>query len=130
VAAAAAAAMAAPAAAAVMPAAGGPAIAARTLVVRTLGNAGPGSLRAAITAANASAPGSATRIDFAVRGTISGNAGIGVTLLSRTRMNRVLNNYIGLGRFGHALPDTGRPVLGLGTGNKVLGNRTVPLPHP
>ena len=42
-------------------------LAVRTLVVRTLGDAGPGSLRAAITAANARP---ASRIVFSVRGTI------------------------------------------------------------
>ena len=69
---AAAAAAATPASAAPPPApaaAAGPA-AVRTLVVRTLHNSGPGSLRAAITTANASGPGSATRIRFSVRGTI------------------------------------------------------------
>ncbi len=69
---AAAAATAAPVAAAPPPApvaTAGPA-ATRTLVVRTVHSAGPGSLRAAIMAANARRPGSATRIVFAVRGTI------------------------------------------------------------
>ena len=44
---------------------------ARTLTVTRLRNAGPGSLRAAITAANASLPGRPTLIRFAVRGTIT-----------------------------------------------------------
>ncbi|HEY9242862.1 MAG TPA: right-handed parallel beta-helix repeat-containing protein [Streptosporangiaceae bacterium] len=60
---------------------------------------------------------------------ISGNTGIGVTLLSHTRDNWVINNWIGLGRFGHSLPNTGRPVLNLGRHNHILGNRTMPLPH-
>lgn len=60
---------------------------------------------------------------------ISGNTGIGVTLLSRTRGNWVIDNYIGLGRFGHSLPNTGRPVLNRGRHNHILGNRTMPLPH-
>ncbi len=59
----------APAAAA---AAAGPAYAwTRTILVTRLRDGGPGSLRAAITAANASAPGQATRIRFRVRGVIT-----------------------------------------------------------
>ena len=38
---------------------------------------------------------------------ISGNTGAGVTLLAHTRANWVISNYIGLGRFGHPLPNTG-----------------------
>jgi parallel beta-helix repeat protein len=60
---------------------------------------------------------------------ISGNTGVGVTLLAHTRDNWVISNYIGLGRFGHALPNTGRPVRNLGRDNHILGNRTMPLPH-
>ncbi len=44
---------------------------AQTLTVTTLANAGPGTLRAAITAANTSLPGRLTLIRFAVRGTIT-----------------------------------------------------------
>ena len=44
---------------------------ARTLTVRRLSDAGPGSLRAAITSANTSLPGRPTLIRFAVRGTIT-----------------------------------------------------------
>jgi hypothetical protein len=55
---------------------------------------------------------------------ISGNTGNGVTLLARTQGNQVLRNWIGLDRFGRALPNTGRPVLDLGLGNLVRGNRT------
>ena len=44
---------------------------ARTLTVTRLGNAGPGSLRAAITSANTSLPGRPVLIRFAVRGTIT-----------------------------------------------------------
>ena len=40
---------------------------------------------------------------------ISGNTGRGVTLLSGTRLNRVVNNYIGRNRFGMPLPNTGSP---------------------
>jgi hypothetical protein len=60
---------------------------------------------------------------------ISGNTGVGVTLLARTRGNWVISNYIGLGRFGHSLPNTGQPVRNLGRDNHILGNRTTPLPH-
>jgi hypothetical protein len=66
---AAAASTAAPAAAATPAAAAHP-LGVRTLVVRTLHDAGPASLRAAIAVANSSRPHSATRLVFAVRGTI------------------------------------------------------------
>ena len=39
---------------------------------------------------------------------ISGNTGIGVTLRAGTTRNLVIGNYIGLGRRGHRLPNTGR----------------------
>lgn len=55
---------------------------------------------------------------------ISGNNGIGVTLLGGTSRNLVIANYIGLDRFGRPLANTGRPVLNLGTGNIIHGNRT------
>jgi parallel beta-helix repeat protein len=55
---------------------------------------------------------------------ISGNTGRGVTLLSGTRLNRVVNNYIGRNRFGLPLPNTGIPVLNLGHLNLILANRT------
>jgi len=56
---------------------------------------------------------------------ISGNRGNGVTLLTRTSFNRVVNNYIGLDRTGRRrLPNAGRPVLNLGRHNLVLANRT------
>jgi len=54
---------------------------------------------------------------------ISGNIGNGVTLLARTHGNRVINNYIGLSRIRRSLPNTGRPVLNLGRGNVIRGNR-------
>ncbi len=60
---------------------------------------------------------------------ISGNTGIGVTLLAHTRMNWVISNYIGLGRFGRSLPNSGQPVLNLGRDNRILRNRTTPIPH-
>jgi hypothetical protein len=55
---------------------------------------------------------------------ISGNTGIGVTLRAGTARNLVINNYIGLGRRGHRLPNTGRPVVNHGSGNIIRGNRT------
>ena len=55
---------------------------------------------------------------------ISGNTGIGVTLLAGTSRNLVIANYIGLDRFGRPLPNTGRPVLNLGAGNIIRANRT------
>jgi hypothetical protein len=55
---------------------------------------------------------------------ISGNAGPGVTLLAGTRGNYVLNNYIGLDRFGRLLPNSGRPVANHGRHNTIHGNRT------
>jgi hypothetical protein len=55
---------------------------------------------------------------------ISGNTGIGVTLLGGTSRNLVIGNYIGLNRFGRRLPNTGRPVVNLGTGNIIRANRT------
>jgi hypothetical protein len=55
---------------------------------------------------------------------ISGNNGIGVLLRAGTTGNLVINNYIGLGRRGHRLPNTGRPVVNNGSGNIIRGNRT------
>jgi len=55
---------------------------------------------------------------------ISGNNGIGVLLRAGTTRNLVINNYIGLGRRGHRLPNTGRPVVNNGSGNIIRGNRT------
>jgi parallel beta-helix repeat protein len=55
---------------------------------------------------------------------ISGNTGNGVTLLPGTRLNRVVNNWIGLGRLLQPLPNSGRPVVNLGSLNVILANRT------
>jgi hypothetical protein len=55
---------------------------------------------------------------------ISGNTGIGVTLRAGTTRNLVIGNYIGLGRRGHRLPNTGRPVVNNGSRNIIRGNRT------
>ncbi len=57
--------------AAARPAAGAALAAARAVTVRTLRDAGPGSLRAAIRASDAAPPGTATVIRFAVTGTIT-----------------------------------------------------------
>ncbi len=53
---------------------------------------------------------------------ISGNSGIGVTLQAGTRGNFVINNYIGLNRFGRSLPNAGRPVVNRGSRNTIRGN--------
>jgi parallel beta-helix repeat protein len=60
---------------------------------------------------------------------ISGNTGIGVTLSSGTFQNYVLNNYIGLDRFGRLLPNSGRPVVNNGYLNTIMGNQTRPIRH-
>jgi len=57
---------------------------------------------------------------------ISGNIGNGVTLLTRTFRNLVINNFIGLDRFGLPLPNTGHPVLDEGCFNIIRGNRYPP----
>jgi hypothetical protein len=45
------------------------------------------------------------------------------TLRAGTRRNRVINNYIGLDRFGRRLPNTGHAVINKGRGNTIRGNR-------
>ena len=57
---------------------------------------------------------------------ISGNTGIGVTLSSGTFGNFVLNNYIGLDRFGRYLRNSGRPIVNTGHHNTIRGNGPVP----
>ncbi len=57
---------------------------------------------------------------------ISGNTGIGVTLTSGTLRNSVINNYIGLNRFGQYLRNSGPAVVNIGHHNTILGNRTRP----
>ena len=78
---------------------------ARPIAVTSLRDSGAGSLRAAIKSANAGSPGKSAVIDFRVGGVI--------TLASRagTRRNRVINNYIGLDRFGRRLPNSGHAVI-------------------
>jgi hypothetical protein len=54
---------------------------------------------------------------------ISGNTGNGVTLLPGACDNSVVNNYIGLNRFGDPLPNTGQQLVNLGCRNTIAGNR-------
>lgn len=60
---------------------------------------------------------------------ISGNTGIGVTLTSGTRKNCVLNNYIGLDRFGRYLRNSGLPIVNTGHDNTIRGNLSTPIRH-
>ncbi|MGO9080775.1 MAG: hypothetical protein ACLQDY_17300 [Streptosporangiaceae bacterium] len=57
---------------------------------------------------------------------ISGNIGNGVTLGPGTTGNSVIRNYIGLGRLGRSLPNTGRAVRNRGHRNTIRGNRAQP----
>jgi hypothetical protein len=57
---------------------------------------------------------------------ISGNAGTGVSLGSGSRGNRVLNNYVGLNRFGRWLRNFGPAIDNRGHRNKIRGNHTRP----
>lgn len=58
---------------------------------------------------------------------ISGNTGNGVTLLAGTHNNSVISNFIGLDRIGRPLRNTGHPVVNMGHGNTIRGNRFGPL---
>jgi hypothetical protein len=60
---------------------------------------------------------------------ISGNAGVGVTLSSGTFDNFVIDNYIGLDRFGRYLRNSGLPVVNKGDLNVVTGNLDRPVRH-
>ena len=53
---------------------------------------------------------------------ISGNTGVGVTLTDATTRNSVINNYIGLNRFGRNLSNSGGSIVNTGHGNTVSGN--------
>lgn len=53
---------------------------------------------------------------------ISGNDGPGVTMRRGTKDNKVVRNYIGVGRTGRCLVNEGRNVIDQGTGNEVRGN--------
>ena len=54
---------------------------------------------------------------------ISGNTGNGVTLRSGTSNNAVINNFIGLDRFGRDLPNSGFQLADDGRDNTIRGNR-------
>ena len=58
---------------------------------------------------------------------ISGNTGNGVTLGPGSYFNRVINNFIGLNRFGRSLPNTGRAMVNSGRANVIRHNRYLPL---
>ena len=58
---------------------------------------------------------------------VSGNTGVGVTLSGGTFGNCVLNNYVGLDRFGRYLPNSGRPIVNAGRYNRIAGNRSRPI---
>jgi parallel beta-helix repeat protein len=57
---------------------------------------------------------------------ISGNTGIGVTLTGDTTQNSVIDNYIGLDRFGRYLRNSGRPIVNTGHNNTISGNQPQP----
>ena len=57
---------------------------------------------------------------------ISGNTGIGVTLTGDTTRNSVIDNYIGLNRFGRYLPNSGGPIVNTGSSNTIFGNHFQP----
>lgn len=60
---------------------------------------------------------------------ISGNTGVGVTLTSGTSGNLVMDNYIGLDRFGRCLRNSDGPVVNTGRHNRILGNRFCAIQH-
>ena len=57
---------------------------------------------------------------------ISGNNGFGVGLGRGTHGNLVVNNYVGLDRFGRRLPNVGPAIINAGVGNTLLGNSVAP----
>jgi parallel beta-helix repeat protein len=57
---------------------------------------------------------------------ISGNTGIGVTLTGDTTRNSVINNNIGLDRFGRNLPNSGPPIVNTGHNNTISGSQSQP----
>jgi parallel beta-helix repeat protein len=87
------------------------------LGVHALGNKTGGVLIAGRAYGNAI--GQATR---APSNLISGNTGIGVTLTVNTMNNSVINNYIGLNRFGQYLRNSGRALVNTGCRNVIRGN--------
>jgi hypothetical protein len=60
---------------------------------------------------------------------ISGNGGVGVTMTGGTFDNFVIDNYIGLDRFGRYLRNSGHPVVNTGYLNVVTGNLSRPVRH-
>ena len=52
-----------------------------------------------------------------------------MTLSRGTLGNVVMNNYIGLDRFGRYLPNSGRPIVNTGHRNTILGNLSRPIRH-
>ena len=93
-----------------------------TLGINALGNRRGGVLLA----------GHATRnvIGFPIRprraNLISGNTGNGVTLSQHACENVVVNNRIGVNRFGRPLPNSGRQLVNNGCRNVILGNHFPP----
>ncbi len=57
---------------------------------------------------------------------ISGNNGFGVGLGRGTHGNLVVNNYVGLDRFGRRLPNVGPAIINAGVGNTLLSNSVSP----
>jgi parallel beta-helix repeat protein len=55
---------------------------------------------------------------------ISGNTGNGVTLRAGTRLNVVINNYVGLDRRGRLLRNTGRAIVNRGRHNIIRHNHS------
>ena len=86
-----------------------PPLYARTFTVTRLANAGPGSLRAAITRANLSLPGRPTLIRFAVRGTITLSSPLPAVSRNVTINGASAPGYaLGARRWWRSTP-TGRP---------------------
>ena len=66
---------------------------------------------------------------------ISGNTGIGVTLTGDTTRNSVIDNHIGLNRFGRPLRNSGPAIVNTGRNNTISGNNQsqpcrAPVPVP
>ncbi len=57
---------------------------------------------------------------------ISGNGGNGITLTSGTTSNEIINNFIGLDKFGLHLPNAGFPFVNTGIANTFSGNSIYP----
>jgi parallel beta-helix repeat protein len=94
------------------------------LGLKALGNRAGGVLIAGHAYGNVIGQATRTPADL-----ISGNAGVGVTLTSGTFLDSVINNYIGLGRTGRYLRNSGSPILNFSRHNTVRGNKTRPVRH-